>query len=83
MRVIATTVVLGHLCGMTTWIAYERPLDGYWINLAICVVVAVFLAGGYQMSQRPDPVRQVLHEQPAVPEPIAERLRREVGDLEE
>jgi hypothetical protein len=57
--VLSTSLFLGHLIGATTWISWERPLDGYWINLGICVLAAVMLVASYYMTLPP----------PKVPEP--------------
>ena len=49
--VLSTTIVLGHLTGACTGIAWERPLEGYWLSLGICVCAAVLLVAGFQMTQ--------------------------------
>jgi hypothetical protein len=51
--VLSTAIALGHLTGSCTWVAYERPLDGYWIVLGICVCAAVLLVAGYHMTHPP------------------------------
>ena len=57
--VLSTAMVLSHLTAACTWIAYERPLEGYWFSIGICVCAAVVLVTGFQMTQPP----------PQVPEP--------------
>jgi hypothetical protein len=74
-------IVLGLLAVPLMKIADHRPLDGYWICLAISVVAAVFLMGSVQMTIPPDPIREMVHEN-LVPQSIAERFRQELGDLD-
>jgi hypothetical protein len=54
--IVGATIVLGHLTGACTWIAYERPLDGYWLSLGLCVCAAVLLVVSFQMTLPPTPL---------------------------
>jgi len=62
---VSTVIVLGHLNGATTWIALDRPLDGYWINLFLCIIASVLLVASYYLTLPPPKVtEEVSYETP-------------------
>jgi hypothetical protein len=56
---ISTALVLGHTVGACIPIAQDRPLDGYWLSIGVCVIAAVLLVASQSMMQPP----------PRLPEP--------------
>jgi hypothetical protein len=75
--VLSTAIVLGHLTGACTWIAFERPADGYWLTLGVCVFAAALLVTGYLTTEPPPqpPEADTLATPNASPREAAERYR--------